>query len=148
MEVDPTDISKPITKVNLTSTPATDADLAWLKPWTTLKLLDLSGTKITDAGLAQLQDLALSRPSTCPSPRYAGMNLVLGKLNRLENLDLSKTVLSDLALKQPAEDRLVEDALPDRGPCVRRRSQVSCRAQGPREARFDGLRSATKGSPA
>jgi hypothetical protein len=45
---------KPVTMAFLTSTQASDADIAVLRSWTDLRVLDLTGTKVTDAGLEHL----------------------------------------------------------------------------------------------
>src|SRR5262249_8232714 len=99
VEFDATISSKPITRVFLTSTKATDADLALVRPWNTVRHLDLSGTKITDAGLRQLQDLAALVTLQLSFTGIKGEGLsVVAKLPNLETLDLSKTQLSDASL--------------------------------------------------
>src|SRR5262245_6466658 len=55
IKIDDKDPSKPIVEVHLPSTKVTDAELPLLAEWTELRLLDLSGTKITDVGLESLQ---------------------------------------------------------------------------------------------
>jgi Leucine-rich repeat (LRR) protein len=99
IEIDPTNSKKPITKVYLTSTKATDADLALLKSWNALCVLDLSGTKITDAGLAHLYDLQALETLHLSFTEIKGDGLTtIAKLKRLETLDLSKTQVMDGAL--------------------------------------------------
>src|SRR5262245_21350455 len=48
---------KPVVRVQLADTKATDADLAHLKAFPKLAELTLSGTNITDAGLKHLAEL-------------------------------------------------------------------------------------------
>jgi hypothetical protein len=121
-EFDASDSAKPITELYLTSTTASDAELAFLKSWTSLRILDLSGTNITDAGLRHLQDLTALEALYLGFTKIRGDELkVVAKLPRLELLDLSKTQVSDATLPNVRELQslhvlsLIEDSITDEG---------------------------------
>ena len=96
---DSTRPGKPIVEVHAPVTPLTDAGLAHLKEWTAVRVLDLSGTNISDAGLENLRGLAEVETVFLAFTKIKGDGLAhLAALPRLANLDLSKTAIADQAL--------------------------------------------------
>src|SRR5262245_1030923 len=55
IDVEEQNPKKPIVAIRLTNTALTDAGLASVASWSEIQLLDLSATKITDAGLQHLK---------------------------------------------------------------------------------------------
>jgi Leucine-rich repeat (LRR) protein len=122
IEIDATRSGKPITKVYLTSTSATDSTLALLGSWRELSVLDLSGAKISDRGLPHIENLTGLETLYLSFTGIRGEGLEsLGKLGRLQVLDLSKTQVADGALahlqglKSLQTLSLVDDPITDDG---------------------------------
>jgi len=121
-EFDARESTNPITELYLTSTAASDSELALLKSWTSLRVLDLSGTNITDAGLRDLQGLTALESLYLGLTKIRGEELeVVAKLPRLELLDLSKTQVSDATIANLRGLRslhvlsLIDDSITDEG---------------------------------
>jgi hypothetical protein len=90
------DAHRAVVEVDLSRTPATDADLDVLRPLAQLRAVNLSGAAITDRGLAALGD--------CRSLKKLNLNLTkisdaglasLADLPELEELYLIETALTD-----------------------------------------------------
>jgi len=125
-ELDETVPHRPLVKVDLSFTQASDASLAHLKGVTTLRELHLCGTRITNVGLEHVSSLTSLRVLDCwrckdftdaglehlaAMPHLQRLSLWntnvtddgLGHLKRLTSLrvlDLSHTRVSDAGLKQ------------------------------------------------
>jgi hypothetical protein len=85
--------------LKLTDCPITDAALPLLTAFQKLQMLRLSGTKISDAGLAQLFSGVMSRLQSGTKISDAGLAR-LAPLQALRELDLSKTQIGDSGLAQ------------------------------------------------
>jgi Leucine-rich repeat (LRR) protein len=107
--VDESASGKPIVGVYLLSTTASDSDLSVLANWTSLRKLDLSGTKISDVGLEHLSSLKELETLylSFTTIKGSGLKSVTG-LPHLRVLDLSKTSLTDSALEHLKEMQTLE----------------------------------------
>ena len=98
-QADATLPGQPIVKVDLSGTPATDADVANLKGLTQVRALNLNLTRITDEGLVHLrgmkhlEELGLGLTSMGDP----GMAHLKG-LTRIKRVDLRATKLTDVGL--------------------------------------------------
>lgn len=90
----------PLRTINLSSTKVTDAGLANLEGLYELRALDLSGAKITDAGLEHLKRLAQLQWIDLSDTMVTDAGLVhLKKLAALEWLDLRNTNVTEEGAK-------------------------------------------------
>jgi len=73
----------PVTQVNFTGLPVTDADLVHLKGLTDLRIVTLDSTQVSDAGLIHLRELANLRHLDIRNTQVtdAGMEHVAGLTN-------------------------------------------------------------------
>ena len=98
---------QPVTEVNLSDVPITDASLNWLDSLPHLQKLDLGHTKsyagqgtITDAGLAHVAGLVELRRLSLTNTDVTDAGLAhLKGLARLESLNLERTKVTDEGLK-------------------------------------------------
>jgi Leucine-rich repeat (LRR) protein len=90
-----------VTKVDLNSTSATDADLVLLKAFTNLEALDLGKTKITDAGLEHCQGLTKLRSLNLAFTKVTDTGLVsLKGLTNLQTVYLQFTDVTDKGVEE------------------------------------------------
>jgi hypothetical protein len=107
--VDETKSGKPIVGVYLPSATIADSGLSVLQSWTTVRLIDLSGTKISDAGLEHLSSLKNLETLYLSFTGIKGPGLKsLAGLPHLRELDLSKTPLTDSALEHLRDMQALE----------------------------------------
>lgn len=86
-------------RLQLSRTKITDAGLAGIAPLTDLEVLDLSGTEITDAGLKHLSNLRNLRVLNLARTKVRGPGLVhLAALPKLESLNLFHSGVTDEGL--------------------------------------------------
>ena len=94
---------KPVTRIDLSNTKVTDAGLKELAPLTNLELLDLNGTQVTDAGLKELAHFKNLRILNLWRTQVTDAGLKkLAPLTNLELLDLNGTQVTDAGLKELA----------------------------------------------
>ena len=87
--------------VNLEGTKITDAGLVHLEPLTNLQELDLGSTEITDVGLVHLKGLTKLQTLDLGSTKITDAGLVhLKGLTKLEELGLRNTKVSDAGVKK------------------------------------------------
>ena len=123
VDVDETKAGKPVVRVSLEGTAATDADLRWLGVLGQLRELDLSGTAITDDGLVYLKRLTQLRTLICFETKITGAGLVqLYGLTNLQTLLLSDTRITDEAVQK------LQTVLPD---CKIQLSRSQARSEVP-----------------
>jgi len=92
--------AKPIIGVHLPNASITDDGLSAVQGWTGVRVLDLSGTKVSDAGLESVRSLKELESLFLPFTAVKGPGLkVLAGLPQLRVLDLSKTAITDSALE-------------------------------------------------
>ena len=94
--------------VDLSNTKVTDAGLVHLKGLTKLGILGLNNTKITDAGLVHLKELTSLKKLFLNNTKVTDAGLVhLKGLTKLEYLNLGSTVVTDIGVAQ------LQQALPN-----------------------------------
>jgi len=91
---------RPVAGIDLRGTKATDVGLKELQELKGLRILDLRDTQITDAGLKELKELKGLQTLDLRSTQITdvGLNELQG-LNGLQTLDLTGTKITDAALK-------------------------------------------------
>lgn len=90
---------KPIVMLDLSGTPATDADVALLKGLTRLRALNLNLTKITDAGLLHLMGMTHLEELGLGLTAVGDVGMArLKTLAKLQRMDLRRTKLTDVGL--------------------------------------------------
>ncbi len=96
---------KPVISVDLTATKVTDAGLVHLKGFTDLQPLHLSYTTVTDAGLVHLKGLTNLQTLRLYNTEVSDAGLVhLKGLTKLQTLDLRETKVTDAAVKKLQAD--------------------------------------------
>jgi internalin A len=101
IEVDDHSPGKPVIKVNLRATKATDADLIILKALSGLQDLRLGRTGLTDAGMEHLKDLTDLKCLVISHTKISDAGLArLKDLTNLQRLDIGGTNVTDAGLKQ------------------------------------------------
>jgi hypothetical protein len=94
------DLDSPVVRITLTGRPITDAQLARLQGFPTLRVLELGSTQITDAGLAHLQGLTSLQALDLSRTRVTDAGLVhLKGLSQLQTLNLTGTKVTANGVK-------------------------------------------------
>jgi hypothetical protein len=101
IETDPEQQGAPVTMISLSGKKATDADLARLKSFPKLEVLELDGTAITDNGLANLEGLTSLKEITLSETQITDAGLAhLKGLKNLKDLELQKTRVTGAGVQE------------------------------------------------
>ncbi|HET6441468.1 MAG TPA: leucine-rich repeat domain-containing protein, partial [Phycisphaerae bacterium] len=97
-------LDRPVVEVDLSGIKVTDAGLKVLKEFKDLQELNLSHTQITDAGLRDLRELKGLQALWLSGTQITDVGLkVLKELKDLQSLDLGGTKITDAGLKDLKE---------------------------------------------
>ena len=91
--------SRRLTKLSVAWTDLSDMHLAPIAKLTSLKELDLSGTRVTDIGLRLLEGLPLKRLTLCATPGVTNVGMAgLQRMKSLASLELHQTCVDNVGV--------------------------------------------------
>jgi internalin A len=111
--VDDKQPGKPVVEVNLSQTKVTDAGLKELREFKSLRTLDLAYTQVTDAGLKELKELKSLQSLSLENTQVTDAGLKeLKELKNLQLLDIQRTQITDTGLKELKELKSLRELWP------------------------------------